>query len=211
MDLSSSPPAISNPRPTQFKQPNLPAGISMTAVPSSEVSVMEVSSSSQRPESPPDSILEVASSVMEVNSDPVPRPRVAPGPSRQGPSKPTRFRGPPGQMRPPRPGLQQRQRPSMTLSSTQPRPPRPQQNGPQVRQGPSSVLYTCLPCKTSFSSSGKFQTHASWHETEATWAHLHCRVCRWQIKGERLGQKVTEHLFNIKHTVNIAKRSGAVQ
>ena len=212
VDLSSSPPGTSKPRargPTQFKQPNLPAGISMTAVPSSDVSVMEVNSS--RPGSPEDSILEVASSVMEVNSDPVPRPRVSPGPSRQGPSRPTRFRGPPGQMQPPRPGMQQRPRPSLTLNSPQPRPARPQQNGPQARQGPSSVLYTCLPCKTSFSNSGKFQTHASWHEKQATWAHLHCRVCRWQIKGERLGQKVTEHLFNMKHTVNIAKRSGAVQ
>ena len=215
VDLSSSPPGRSNPRPStsnHFKQPVLPAGISLTAVPSSEVSVMEVNSA--RPASPEDSILEVASSVMEVTSDPVPRPRVSPGPSRQGLSRPPRFRGPSGQMRPPKPGMHQRPRPSMTVNSShQPRPPRPQQNGPRPpgRLGPSSVLYTCLPCKTSFSNSGKFQAHASWHEKEATWAHMHCKVCRWQIKGERLGQKVTEHLFDMKHTVNIAKRAGAVQ
>ena len=236
VDLSNSPPqqpALAAPRPrgqsSQFRQPNLPEGISMTTVPAEpEVSIMDMRPSmrSGRPGSPEDSVMEVdGDSILEMEQSPgvsasvrvrqgpstpgnPPPMRVRPGPSRPSPGVPVTIRGPPS-----RPV--QRQTPTLTLGPPtnnrhlqRPMGTPPPRNGAVV---PRNILYTCQPCKTSFADSGKFQAHSARHEKAGTWAHLHCRVCRWQVQGERLEQAVTSHLFNIQHTVNVAKRSGAMQ
>ena len=216
IDVDNSPPGVQAPTKIRsrsnsaqpFRQPNLPAGISVTTVPASEVSVMEVRAS--RVDSSQESIIDVASSVVEVDSAPMAiqpvRVRTSPGPSNQQHGNP-RLRGPL-----PMRHTHQRNKPSLTIA--------PQANNqqfvrPQASNGSrmdrSNILYTCQPCKLSFADPGKFQAHATWHEKAGSWSHLNCRVCKWQVQGERLSKAITEHLFHLDHTVKIAKRSGAIQ
>jgi len=70
--------------------------------------------------------------------------------------------------------------------------------------------YECKePCKMSFSSDSSFKEHAVWHENTNTSATLECHICQWRATDRMVGQKVTSHLYDIRHTVKVTKKLSA--
>ena len=67
--------------------------------------------------------------------------------------------------------------------------------------------YECsFPCNTIFNEQKDFQQHSAWHDQNGMWGRLECHLCGWHVEGEVTSEAVTMHLFNIKHTVNVAKK-----
>jgi len=94
------------------------------------------------------------------------------------------------------------------VTVSQPKPPTSMSRTQAVRNSSGlTPIYSCgEPCKLSFSDTQKFKNHCDWHESNKTYAKLDCHVCGWHIAGESVVDAVTMHLFNIKHTVNVAKK-----
>eukprot|EP00090_Calanus_glacialis_P011405 TRINITY_DN19813_c0_g1_i1.p1 TRINITY_DN19813_c0_g1~~TRINITY_DN19813_c0_g1_i1.p1 ORF type:complete len:1174 (-),score=207.75 TRINITY_DN19813_c0_g1_i1:88-3183(-) len=269
VDIADSPPRVEiqekpsfrSAKPTPFRQPVLPAGITMRPV-SPDESIMEVKQSRSfsklprqrpRPPSPSESIMEVeptrapspTPSIMEIDTipdshqmntpveDPIQPVRArlisnhrmrspmthnsnhrnpsGPSPSRNSRmnnSTPTTAIGPtPGASRnrimsvapPPKFSNFKVSQPKPSTSMGRPHPGRASSG--------LTPLYSCgEPCKLSFSDTQKFQNHSIWHDSTKTYAKLDCHVCGWHIAGESVSDAVTMHLFNIKHTVNVAKK-----
>jgi len=77
----------------------------------------------------------------------------------------------------------------------------------RLQPGPATSLYSCLqPCSLNISDSGQFQRHCQRHSNTATFARVVCNVCDWRIEGVKVAAEVTKHLFNLNHTVNVAKK-----
>ena len=270
VDIADSPPRVEipetsrfqPPKPTPFRQPILPAGITMRPVSPTE-SIMEVTQSRsfnklptrQRPRipSPTESIMEVeptrapspTPSIMEIDTIPDSHQMNTPV---DDPIQPVRARlvsnhrmrspltqtvnsnhrtqspsirnsrmnnSPAAIVVTPSPGTS-RQRlvnvaPPPKFSNFKVSQPKPSTSmgRPQAGRVSSGLtpLYSCgEPCKLSFSDTQKFQNHAIWHDSTKTYAKLDCHVCGWHIAGESVSDAVTMHLFNIKHTVNVAKK-----
>ena len=71
---------------------------------------------------------------------------------------------------------------------------------------PTTALYSCfVPCNLQFTDAQQYEDHSLSQDKSRTYARLECNLCGWHVSSELVSNKVKKHIFDIKHTCNVAK------